>query len=175
MKKTINTTIANIYALLITILFATPILISYKMIWCNIKPDTEIIKSISLLEYFGVIVSSIIIHELIHVLFFFIFCDFNIKKIKIGFQFKTLTPYAHCKKSLKIYQYKLSVVMPGVILGVIPIVIAFFTNSILLLYFGLFMLLGAGGDIIILFMLSKIPKHKKILDHSNEIGFIVID
>jgi len=173
-KKTISVTSASIYAMLITFIISIPILIAYYITTGVLKPEKTLVKSIKLYEFVIVVSGSIVVHELIHAAVFSVFAKDTWKNVKIGFQIKTLTPYAHCKVPLKKIHYELALMMPGIILGLIPVIIAFNTASILLLYYGLFMLMGAGGDIVLLFMLRKVPNTKKILDHDSEVGFYIL-
>ena len=58
--------------------------------------------------------------------------------MKFGVIWKMLTPYCHCKEPLKVGQYILGGVMPAVILGIIPCIIAIIIGHFGLLLFGIF-------------------------------------
>lgn len=114
-------------------------------------------------------------HELIHGLCFMLFAKEAFKSVKIGFMWKHLTPYAHCKEPLNKIHYKISLLMPGIVLGAFPIFIGLFFNSFSFLVYGLFLTLAAGGDIIIFILTFNIPVNKRLLDHPSECGFFIVD
>jgi len=157
-KKTIGTIPANIYAIIIALVISVPIVLLYYYFTGEFKPEKILVRSIKIYIYAIIFFSSILVHEIIHALVFAYFAKKPWKNVKIGFSLKTFTPYAHCKVPVKKIHYTLAVVMPGIILGIIPIIIAFASSSILLLYYGLIMILGAGGDILILLLLRNVPK-----------------
>jgi len=65
--------------------------------------------------------------------------------------------------------------MPLLVLGVVPYVAALFTGSLGFWVFGYVYMIGAGGDLVAVKMLKKIPGHKKVLDHPEKMGFFLID
>jgi len=64
-------------------------------------------------------------------------------------------------------------IMPGLITGVIPIIIAMVTANGWLLISGIFLTAAAGGDILVLIRVLKYPSNLIFMDHPKEIGFIV--
>ena len=173
-KKTVSISKANLFSLFFIVLISVPTILTYYFLWGNLKLEGLQIDYISLFIFIVIIFSSILVHELIHASVFAYFSEDNWKSVKLGVLWRKLTPYAHCKAPLLAKHYKLAVIMPGIILGVIPIVLAISIESLLLLYYGLFMIMSAAGDFMIFVLLLKIPKSKKILDHESEMGFYII-
>lgn len=173
-KITISIKKANLYGLLFIPVLGS-LLFFYYSFWSfpNLKPHINSPKSI--LFFLFVILLSVIIHELIHGLFFIIFAKKSYKSVKIGFLWKHLTPYAHCKEPLKKKYYLTSVLMPGILLGLTPMIIGFLFGYFFLFVFGLFSTLAAGGDFIIFALAYKISADKELLDHPSECGFFIID
>ena len=131
-----------------------------------------------LLLFLILIVLSIVIHELIHGITYSIFCENHFKDVEYGFIVKDLTPYCTCRAPLKKYQYILAISMPGIILGIIPSTIAVFTGSVFLIMYGLFMLLGACGDFLIILLIFKNKSKKKDVlyhDHPTECGVVMFE
>jgi hypothetical protein len=115
--------------------------------------------------------AGIILHETIHGVMMASFCKGGWKSVSFGFNLTAFAPYAHCKEPLKPYAYRLSLIMPGLVLGDIPVLISWFTGNILFLIFGIFFIWTAAGDIIILWMSWKIDGGL-LQDHPEKIGFI---
>src|SRR5215211_2077069 len=62
---------------------------------------------------------GIMVHELIHGLSWVIFGRKPFSAVKFGFQWKTLTPYAHLKEPVEVNAYRLGAFLPGFILGIL--------------------------------------------------------
>ena len=82
-----------------------------------------------------------------------------------------LTPYVHSSNPLNQNKYSTALLAPFVFLGLIPIMIAFSLQDILVLFYGLIMVIAASGDLLIFLFLLKIPKGKRILDHEEKLVF----
>ena len=124
------------------------------------------------------LVLSTIIHESIHGLTFGIFATNHFKDIAFGIIWKTLTPYCNCLKPLKRYQYFLGILMPAIVLGIIPCILASIIGNSTLLVSGFFQLLCAGGDLSIIGLaLLNVPKTKDAIyyDHPTECGVVLFD
>jgi len=126
------------------------------------------------LIYFGVIIVSIVVHELIHGLTWSLFTKHGFKSVAFGVIWKYLTPYCSCKEALGRGQYILGGIMPGLVLGIIPQVTACFTGSFLLELYGAFMTICAGGDLMIFIMILRDKKcgDEYYLDHPTKIGLL---
>jgi len=91
---------------------------------------------------------------------------------------QTLTPYCYCGEPLKKIQYILGSFMPCLVLGIIPCIVSVYVNSSYLLFLGIIMIIGAGGDLTVIL---KMLFHKTssadiiIMDHPTECGFITFE
>ncbi|MEJ2880979.1 DUF3267 domain-containing protein [Pedobacter sp. GR22-6] len=121
----------------------------------------------------GVMIGGVIVHELIHGITWSRFAASGFRSIRFGILWKSMTPYCHCKEPLKVSHYQIGAAAPGLILGIIPAAIALFTGSILLLAFGLFFTMAAGGDLMIILMLRKQDQDSLVQDHPSKIGCLI--
>ena len=122
------------------------------------------------------IVGLTVVHELIHGATWSIFSENHWKDIDFGFIVRTMNPYCTCCQPLEKGQYILGALMPLILLGIIPTVIAYITSSFVLLLIGLTMILSAGGDIMLVLKLLSFQtdaKESMIYDHPTEAGCIV--
>jgi len=115
---------------------------------------------------------GIIVHELLHGLTWGYFAKNGLKSIKFGIKWKFLTPYCHCKEPLKVKHYKIGGAMPLIVMGIIPSVIGLIIGHGGILSFGIFFTWAAGGDIIALYMLSKLDGDMYVSDHPEKMGFV---
>ena len=71
---------------------------------------------------------------------------------------------------MKLKHYRLGGIMPALILGFIPAFISIFTGSFALLAFGVILSIGAGGDLLLIWMLRKENSNDWVQDHPDKIG-----
>jgi hypothetical protein len=121
------------------------------------------------------LVVGTIVHELIHGLAWAYFAGKPWSAIHIGFQWKTFTPYAHCREPMDIRAYRLGGVMPGLVLGIIPAVIGILTGNGWLHWFGLLFTLAAGGDFLVLWLLRGVRPGQLVEDHPTRAGCYVLE
>lgn len=120
----------------------------------------------------------VVVHELIHGLFWAIYAKHHLKSIEFGFIVSSLTPYCCCKEMLTKSQYIIGGIMPTVILGIIPAIISIFTGSIFWFAMGELMILSGGGDMTILLKLLRYKSKKEeilYMDHPYECGLVVFE
>lgn len=173
-EKIIDLAKANVVALkylaLFTLLFATPFFIIWKTDFSSTVMHSENL----LLRWSAplvLVVSGIVVHELIHGIFFARYAQNGFKSVKFGILTKTMTPYCHCKEPLQIKHYKIALLMPLLILGIVPGFISLITGNIYMLIFGIFFSGAAAGDIMIYQLIRKENPEDYVQDHPSEAGY----
>ena len=116
---------------------------------------------------------GIILHELIHAIAFIVIGKAKISNVKFGIIWKTLTPYAHCKIPLSMRAYKVSLLLPVIITGFIPLFIGLYMNSLLTTLVSVFLIAGGIGDWFVFQKLRPFTNNAVVIDHPSEIGCIV--
>ncbi len=171
--RTVNLVWANIFSLLILIPIFLIFGVPYCFIWgfevdfIDFQPPMVFLK---FLYVFIIIISGIIVHELIHGITWAIFSKNGFKSIKFGILFKMLTPYCHCKEPLRVRDYIIGAIMPAIVLGIIPSLIAIIIGNLSLLSFGMFFTMAAAGDFLIINVIRKENKDDFVQDHPSEAG-----
>lgn len=173
-RMTVNLHWANIFAILLLIPIILIFGLPYYLIW-GIQYETYSLQNsignfwiILLAIFFGIIV-----HELIHGVVWAKFAKNGFKSIKFGVLWKMITPYCHCKEPLKLKEYLLGAIMPAIILGFIPAILAIIIGNEPLLAFGMLFTLAAGGDFLIIYTLWNEKKDTLVEDHPSEAGCYV--
>lgn len=118
---------------------------------------------------------GILVHEGLHAITWVILLAKGYKSIKFGFNIHSFSPYTHCNIPMKVWQYRLGGLMPGLLMGVIPVIISFVLQSTLINFIGFLFLWAASGDFISLYMLRQLESHILVLDHPNEMGYIIVN
>lgn len=119
---------------------------------------------------FVAMIGGIAVHELIHGITWALYAKKGFKSIKFGILWKMLTPYCHCKEPLRVKNYIIGAIMPGIIVGIAPAIIAMITGNLALLIFGIFFTMAASGDVMIINLLKNENRNDFVLDHPSEAG-----
>jgi hypothetical protein len=119
------------------------------------------------------LVSGVVAHEFLHAVTWSLFAKNGWKSITFGIHWKELAPFVHCDEFLPKIHYIAGVAMPGLILGVLPLLISCATREAWLFCFGSFFTAGAGGDFLSLQKLASFRRSDAILDHPKHLGFLV--
>lgn len=116
---------------------------------------------------------GIILHEFIHGLTWVLFVKERFRAITYGVMWKYLTPYCHCKGYLKVKHYIAGAIMPAILLGVLPTLWAFITGNIFIFFLGLYFIVAASGDFLIIYILKDESCNSYAKDHESLPGCIV--
>ena len=118
---------------------------------------------------------GIFIHEFIHMFTWAFFAKKSLRAFKLGFQWKSLTPYAHCKEPMDIRPYRIGSFAPGLLLGILPWIVSLFTGDILLFFYGLLYTTAAGGDFLILWIIRNVKPNTLVEDHPTNAGCYIFE
>ena len=116
---------------------------------------------------------SFLFHEVLHGLGFIIFSDLGLNDLQFGY-FKEGALYIHCGYPVRLYVYRIVLLMPGVILGFIPSVCGLLSREPGFVIYGLIMLSGSAMDFAIVCFSRGLSGDSYVLDKTEEIGFEVI-
>jgi hypothetical protein len=174
--RTLTFAQANGYALILMVPLAALYLLPYGLWhgWPALKTDVPVFFSNIPIFLVSLVVGTVI-HELIHAICWFWLDGISWQKIHFGFKWSTITPYVHCPVPVEVSNYRWGVAMPGVVLGVLPYLIALVFQNGWLLGFGLLFTLAAGGDILILVLLRDVEDGLLVQDHPELVGCKIVD
>lgn len=179
-QLTIDLVKANVFAVLLMIPTVLIFGLPYFLIWglgFNLSDIRSLTKNLSpALMGFGLLLVfslGIVLHELTHGIVWSRFTSNGFKSIRFGVLWKMLTPYCHCKEPLKVKEYIIGALMPAIILGFIPGIIAIIIGNFGLLVFGIIFTTAAGGDFMIINLLKNEDKDDYVQDHPSEAGCFI--
>lgn len=127
------------------------------------------------LIFIALMLLLIVVHELIHGITWGHFAAEGRKSIEFGVIWQALTPYCTCSSPLTKGEYIKGALMPTIVLGFIPGIIAAITGWVPLLILSQLMILAGAGDVLIVArLLLHRPKRAKVvyLDHPTECGLV---
>lgn len=173
MKKDLSVSMveANLYAFIAVLPLILPLCVLYIYLW-GWRSIFKIYdwSFLPLIGFLAAIIIGIVVHEIIHGLCWQFFGKKHPNAIRYGIDPKTLSPYAHCQEPMKIKAYRISVAMPGVLLGILPATIGILSGVSSVFIYGLLFILAAGGDIFILWLLRKVRARTLVEDHPTRAG-----
>ncbi len=120
-----------------------------------------------------VFVAGVLAHEGLHALAWRVAGRLPWRDIRVGFQWKTLTPYAHARVPMPARAYRIGAATPGVVLGLAPCAVGLATGGGGWMLFGVLFTLAAGGDALILWLLRGVAPGRLVADHPTRAGCFV--
>jgi hypothetical protein len=160
------------------LLFFTPILILMIALYIGIWELASFLDGLNNLVELPMLISILIlgipIHEILHLLPWIVMGKVRLSDVKLGFQLKTLTPYAHAKIPIRARVYQLGTFFPGLVLGILPYTIGLFNGDGLLTTLGLFFVFAAAGDFLVLWKTRGVGDDVLLFDHPSRVGCYVL-
>lgn len=157
-------------ALLPSIVLMLVPLIPHVLIWGF---QSEFSRSAYLLGVLALIV-LIVVHEATHALGWILFAGVPPRQIRFGFAWKTLSPYAHAQVAMPVGGYRIGVVLPLIVTGILPVVIGTLSNSGWLTATGAMLVSAAVGDLAVLWVIRDVPAGVQVIDHPQNAGCYVV-
>ena len=118
---------------------------------------------------------GVVLHELIHGIGWIVFGQKSFSAITFGFQWKTITPYAHLNEPVEVRAYRISAFLPGFVLGILPFLLSLVLGSGALFWFGLVHTTAAGGDWLILWLIRNVRSGLRVEDHPTNAGCYILE
>lgn len=167
----VSTVTILIHAIWMTVLFIVVPLIPFDIIW-----GRE-----SLLQSFtnpNIIIPALILviaHELLHAIGWRFAGGLTFRDFKFGVAWKTLSPYCHATQPMTAQAYRFGAILPGIVLGIVPIIIATLNGDGYLAILGALLTAGAVGDVYVLWLLRHVDPSAYVIDHPKRAGCLVLD
>jgi Putative zincin peptidase len=133
----------------------------------------NLLSGINLIVLIVLIILSVVVHELIHAISWKVFGNLRWSDLSFGVDRKTLSPYCHAKAPMEAGAYKIGALLPGLLTGVIPSIIGIAIQNPTVTFFGAFLLSAAVGDVIVVWVLRRVPPNALVMDHPSQAGCYV--
>lgn len=176
-------TVGLVYANIMAFVMAAPIVAVLAVIYGLCRAEPAVPSGILNGEYAFLYLALILVllfvlivaHELIHGITWSLFTSRHWKSISFGFIAQYMTPYCSCDEPLKKGHYLAGSLMPTIVLGVIPALVAALIGSRLLFVIAAVMILSGGGDLTISWGLLRFRPdgtHAVYVDHPYRAGLV---
>ncbi len=166
----VSTVTILFHAIWMTVIFLIVPLIPFSLIWGRDPLLTAFTNPMIILPALVLVV----IHELLHAIAWKFAGGLSFREFKFGIVWKTLSPYCHATKPMAISAYRIGVVVPGIVLGILPIVLATLVGDGVLAVLGGLLTAGAVGDVYVLWLLRGVTNDAQVIDHPTRAGCIVL-
>ena len=160
---------------LVVLLLALPVVVLQFIVYSLVHGAENLEPTWNIPILFIVVSVGVVVHELIHGITWVLFGHKPFASIKFGFQWKTLTPYAHLKEPVEVNAYRLGAFMPGFILGILVYIFSVLLGDGNLFWFSLVHTSAAGGDWLILWLIRNVKAGTQVEDHPTNAGCYVIE
>lgn len=165
-ERTFSLKKANIVGAAIVLPVAAVLFIIYNTVMTEASKNNVILV-------IAIFFAGLAVHELIHGFVWHFSCEDKWNSIKFGIDKKTLSPYTVCGEIIPIRTYKLGVILPGIITGVVPYIAGLMINNSVIAYSGILLICAAVGDMMILCTIFNVDKDSLVKDHPTMCGCIV--
>lgn len=118
---------------------------------------------------------GIVLHESFHAVGFFLFGKAAWDDVEFGLLPKHFVPYVHCKIPLAIRAYRIALLLPIAVTGILPLVIGMMIGKGILVFAAVLLMAGGIGDWLIFQRLRSFCADAQVEDHASAIGCIVYE
>jgi len=143
----------------------------FDAIWKNRSP--VLIINVPTWVKYATVIMAIFVHELIHGVVFALYAPRGFRSVRFGFSKSMGSPYCHCKDPIRVKHYRRAGIAPFLLLGIFPLIFAFFTGVNWIKVFGLLLSIGGFGDLLVWIKLLKYGPDQVVRDHPQRMGFII--
>ena len=160
---------ANVYGAAVAIIL-TPLLFG---IYYLVNPSFDLLLLSKPIVLIVSIVLGVFVHELLHGLTWQIASKQPSSVIRYGINWKLLTPYAHCSEPINVQYYRIGILMPTIILGLIPYIVVLFVQEPNLLLFSIIFTIAGSGDLVVFWIIRNLHSDTVVMDHPSRAGCYV--
>jgi hypothetical protein len=157
---------------------AIPILAVQAALWLwmwDLGSLTQGLDSVLSLRVGGpLFVVGVLMHELVHGVTWKVVGRLRWKDIRFGMQLKTFTPYASPTVPMRARTYRMGVMMPLIVVGLIPFAVGLIFGYSQLAVFGMVFTFVAGGDLAVLRAMRSVASSAWVQDHPERAGCYVV-
>ncbi len=121
----------------------------------------------------ALLAAGIVAHELVHATVWVYAGGGGWARVRFGWNWKALAPFAHYTDPLPARAYRLGAAAPLVLLGIVPALAGTFVGWRAAAAFGWLLTAGAAGDLAVLWLLRGVPARAPVSDHPTRAGCLV--
>lgn len=144
-------------------------------IWGRGPLAVAVLRATDLRIAIPAVLLGVLIHEALHAVGFLTLGRVPPALVRLGFQRRTLTPYASCTAAITAGAYRGAALLPALVLGVLPALVALLLGSGGLALWAWVMLALAGGDLAAVWAMRRLAADARVLDHPTRVGCRMVE
>jgi len=119
------------------------------------------------------VAALILVHEVVHLAGWKAAAQIPFREMKIGLNMTSIVPYAHTARRMTAHHYRIGVLAPLVILGIVPYIGGLTSGCIWFAWIGILTLFMSSGDFLVLWLIRKVRPTDEVQDHPTKAGCFV--
>ncbi|GEK31241.1 diaminopimelate epimerase [Kurthia zopfii] len=123
---------------------------------------------LSILFIIGEYILLIFLHEICHLIGFYVFCGSSISQLKMGLDLKIGIAYATTTQFMRNKDARKALLLPFWLTGVLPLIAGIYYDQLTLTLVSAWLIVGAYGDFAMYKKLRTVPSSIYVLDDSTQ-------
>jgi pimeloyl-ACP methyl ester carboxylesterase len=147
------------------------VFIPYQLRWGFLAPQLP--AGLELWALFGllaVLAAGLFVHEAVHLLGYRLFGGVPLRALSLHFGGVPLAPQVRCPVTIPAGAYRRMLLLPALVLGILPAVVAIAGGWWFLLIWSMWLLVAAGGDVACLWAMRGAPAGAPVRAHPTRLG-----
>lgn len=145
--------------------------VPYQLRWGLFAPRLPAGRElIALLGMLVVLLAGLLLHEAVHLLGYQLFGHLPRGVARFHFGRAALTPQVQCELPIRAAAYRRVLLLPALLLGVLPAIVAFAVGSWFMLIWATWMLAASGGDFTALWAMRGVNGDAPVRAHPRRAG-----
>lgn len=174
--KDLSVSMGRMHALVLPFMLASGLLVvGYGLVWGWEAVANGFDLFFELVYFVPTLLLGVIAHEGLHSIGWKYTAKLRWSDIIYGVQWSSLTPYAHSKKPMQKPAYVIGSLLPAIVLGFVPYLIALINGYDWLMMFGFVFTFSAAGDFWVIYTLRHTSKEAWVQDHTENLGCLVYE
>lgn len=175
-ERTVSPTTAMMMAMAGIILVMLLTTVPFQLRWGFFAAPNAARWSVAgFLGLIALLMAGLILHEAVHLIGYRVFGRVGPGVARFQFGRAALAPQIQCAVPVRAADYRIILLLPALVLGFIPGIIAFISGSWPLLIWSMWMLVAAGGDFIGLWAIRGLPGDTPVSAHPRRVGCLVYE
>ncbi|ACL67368.1 hypothetical protein A2cp1_4050 [Anaeromyxobacter dehalogenans 2CP-1] len=125
------------------------------------------------LPFTAAVVAGLVAHELLHALAF-LAAGARVSELRFGVRLRRGVAHVACARAVSARGFRFVAIVPGVALGLAPLVAGVATRSYLVTLFGAMLLAAAGGDLMLVWAVRDVGPNASIGDDPADPNVILV-
>lgn len=163
---------ANVLGIPLFVAAMAAVLVPFHLLWHR-NALVDAFELVGMWLALPALIAGIVLHEALHGATWRWFGRPR-PTIRYGINWQALMPYAHSTTPMTARAYRIGALAPGVLMGVVPALVAWITGHAATAGWAALFLAFAVGDFMVVYTLRAVPASALVRDHPTRVGCEVL-